>query len=100
LLLSKSNHENKTFSLATSSVLFSCSNQDDDYVNLPLGAFKFSDLAYDISNPPTEKVLNLVKTIYDGRLASDGLVSCGFCHLQENAFTHHGHTVSHGVIMP
>jgi cytochrome c peroxidase len=44
-----------------------------------------------------KKDLNLVKLFYDGRLASDGLVSCGFCHLQENAFTHHGHTVSHGV---
>ncbi|WP_321540499.1 cytochrome-c peroxidase [Flavobacterium piscinae] len=34
---------------------------------------------------------------YDGRLASDGVVSCGFCHIQEDAFTHHGHTFSHGV---
>jgi cytochrome c peroxidase len=58
----------------------------------------FPDLAYDIStNPPTEKGFELGKNFYDGRLASDGLVSCGFCHLQENAFTHHGHTVSHGV---
>ncbi len=30
-------------------------------------------------------------------MSSDGLVSCGFCHIQENAFTHHGHTFSHGV---
>jgi cytochrome c peroxidase len=57
----------------------------------------FPDLTYDIStNPPTEKGFE-PKLFYDGRLASDGLVSCGFCHLQENAFTHHGHTVSHGV---
>jgi cytochrome c peroxidase len=56
-------------------------------------------LAYDITaNPPTEKDLNWVKTILWWS-ASDGLVSCGFCH-QENAFTHHGHTVSHGVTMP
>ena len=34
---------------------------------------------------------------YDGRLSSDGIVSCGFCHIQEDAFTHHGHSVSHGV---
>lgn len=49
-------------------------------------------------NPLTEKGFELGKKIfYDGRLASDGVVSCGFCHMQENAFTHHGHTFSHGV---
>jgi cytochrome c peroxidase len=47
------------------------------------------------TNPPTEKGFELGKKLfYDGRLASDGLVSCGFCHLQENAFTHHGHRKS------
>jgi hypothetical protein len=43
------NHENKTFSLAIP-LLFSCSNQDDDYVNLPLDfsvPSNFPDLAYD-----------------------------------------------------
>jgi cytochrome c peroxidase len=37
------------------------------------------------------------KLFYDGRLSSDGTISCGFCHIQEDAFTHHGHTFSHGV---
>jgi cytochrome c peroxidase len=56
-------------------------------------------VAYNIGlNKPTEKGFELGKKLfYDGRLASDGLVSCGFCHLQANAFTHHGHTFSHGV---
>ncbi|HOD10610.1 MAG TPA: cytochrome c peroxidase [Flavobacterium sp.] len=46
----------------------------------------------------TEKGFELGKKLfYDGRLASDGVVSCGFCHIQEDAFTHHGHTFSHGV---
>lgn len=82
-------------------LLISCSN-DDDYQNVPID-FKvpsnFPDLAYDFTNnPPTEKGFELGKKLfYDGRLASDGIVSCGFCHIQENAFTHHGHTVSHGV---
>ena len=50
------------------------------------------------NNPLTEKGFELGKKIfYDGRLASDGVVACGFCHIQENAFTHHGHTFSHGV---
>lgn len=83
-------------------LLLSCSGQDDAYVNLPLDfsvPSNFPDLKYDITaNPPTEKGFELGKKLfYDGRLASDGLVSCGFCHLQADAFTHHGHTVSHGV---
>lgn len=83
--------------------LWSCTkDRDDVYQNIPL-EFKvpsnFPPLAYDLSNnPPTEKGFELGKKLfYDGRLASDGLVSCGFCHIQEDAFTHHGHSLSHGV---
>lgn len=81
---------------------WSCTDNDDVYQNIPL-AFEvppnFPALAYDLANnPPTEKGFELGKKLfYDGRLSSDGLVSCGFCHIQQNAFTHHGHTVSHGV---
>ena len=81
----------------------SCSNEDDqEYQNIPIDfqvPSNFPPLAYDLSNNPlTEKGFELGKKLfYDGRLASDGLVSCGFCHIQEDAFTHHGHTVSHGV---
>lgn len=81
----------------------SCSNDDaDEYQNIPIDfqvPSNFPPLAYDLTNNPlTEKGFELGKKLfYDGRLASDGLVSCGFCHIQEDAFTHHGHTVSHGV---
>ena len=83
--------------------LMSCSNDDDqEYQSIPIDfqvPSNFPPLAYDLSNNPlTEKGFELGKKLfYDGRLASDGLVSCGFCHIQEDAFTHHGHTVSHGV---
>jgi cytochrome c peroxidase len=85
--------------------VMSCSNdgtEDDNYIDIPLEfavPSNFPALAYNIDlNKPTEKGFELGKKIfYDGRLASDGLVSCGFCHIQANAFTHHGHTVSHGV---
>lgn len=83
--------------------LWGCSNdQDDVYQNIPL-EFKvpsnFPPLAYDLTNnPPTQKGFELGKKLfYEGRLASDGIVSCGFCHIQEDAFTHHGHSLSHGV---
>ncbi|WP_149207766.1 cytochrome-c peroxidase [Flavobacterium johnsoniae] len=84
-------------------LLISCSDSEEkQYVNVPLDftiPSNFPSAAYNIEgNKPTEKGFELGKKLfYDGRLASDGLVSCGFCHLQANAFTHHGHTVSHGV---
>ncbi|MBW1297995.1 cytochrome-c peroxidase [Aquimarina litoralis] len=84
----------------------SCSSDKGEYVPIdqnPKLEFEipsnFPDLDYDInSNPPTEKGFELGKKLfYDGRLASDGVVSCGFCHIQDFAFTHHTHIVSHGV---
>lgn len=83
-------------------LLWSCSDNDDNYVDVPI-TFKvpsnFPPLAYDLqANPITEKGFELGrKLFYDGRLSSDGTISCGFCHEQQNAFTHHGHTVSQGV---
>lgn len=82
--------------------LWSCSNNEEVYVDVPLELNKpsnFPSLAYNIGqNPPTEKGFELGKKIfYDGRLSSNGTISCGFCHIQQNAFTHHGHTVSHGI---
>lgn len=86
-------------------VLLSCyywSADTVEYTDIPLEIeipSNFPPLAYDIAaNPPTEKGVELGKKLfYDGRLSSDGVISCGFCHIQEHAFTHHGHTVSHGV---
>jgi cytochrome c peroxidase len=82
--------------------IFSCSANDDTYIDRPLDfsvPSNFPALAYDIDlNPPTEKGFELGKKLfYDGRLSSDGIVSCGFCHIQEDAFTHHGHVFSHGI---
>lgn len=49
-------------------------------------------------NPITKNGVELGrKLFYEGRLSRNNTISCGFCHIQENAFTHHGHTVSHGV---
>jgi cytochrome c peroxidase len=82
--------------------LIGCSADDAEYENIPLTfevPSNFPPLAYNLDNNPlTEKGFELGKKLfYDGRLASDGIVSCGFCHIQEDAFTHHGHSFSHGV---
>ena len=96
---------NKIYSLVILVLLISgCASDNDDssYQNIPIDyqiPSNFPPLAYNMANNPlTEKGFELGKKIfYDGRLASDGVVSCGFCHIQEDAFTHHGHTFSHGV---
>ena len=49
-------------------------------------------------NPVTVNGVALGKKLfYEGRLSRNNSISCGFCHIQENAFTHHGHPVSHGI---
>ena len=59
----------------------------------------FPSPVYDIdANRPTQEGFDLGKKLfYDGRLSSTGVISCGFCHIQEFSFTHHTHIVSHGV---
>ncbi|MFN2261112.1 MAG: cytochrome-c peroxidase [Psychroflexus sp.] len=93
------------------SVLFmlfvACGSDDSTYENIeeenkaldfPQPDF-FPTPTYDLDeNPPTEKGFELGKKLfYDGRLSSTGVISCGFCHIQEFSFTHHTHIVSHGV---
>ena len=59
----------------------------------------FPDPVYDLSeNPLTEEGIALGKMLfYDTRLSRTNMVSCGICHMQPSAFTHHGHDISHGV---
>lgn len=92
----------KIFLILLAFVVCGCSNDDDEYQKVPLSfqvPSNFPELAYDLSNNPlTQKGFELGKKLfYDGRLSSDGVVSCGFCHIQADAFTHHGHSFSHGV---
>ena len=37
------------------------------------------------------------KLFYETMLSANNTISCGSCHIQTAAFTHHGHTVSHGI---
>lgn len=59
----------------------------------------FPEPAYNMSqNPVTKAGFELGKKLfYDGKLSRDGSISCGSCHISFNAFTHHGHDVSHGI---
>ncbi|MES2543248.1 MAG: cytochrome c peroxidase [Bacteroidota bacterium] len=84
------------------SFFIGCSNEDSEYAAIPINfevPSNFPPLVYNLEdNPLTDKGFELGKKLfYDGRLSSDGTVSCGFCHEQSSAFTHHGHSVSQGV---
>lgn len=59
----------------------------------------FPEMSFDSTeNPVTKNGVELGrKLFYEGKLSRNNTISCGFCHIQENAFTHHGHNVSHGV---
>lgn len=84
-------------------VFMSCAKQEEaPYVAVDPVFEKpsnFPESHYDLaSNPITKAGFDLGKKLfYDGKLASDGVVSCAFCHQQKFAFTHHGHPLSHGV---
>ncbi|MGB4772312.1 MAG: cytochrome c peroxidase [Chitinophagaceae bacterium] len=50
------------------------------------------------NNPVTEEGFELGrKLFYETKLSADNTISCGTCHIQTSAFTHHGHSVSHGI---
>ncbi|MFX1705460.1 cytochrome c peroxidase [Chitinophaga sp. CC14] len=50
------------------------------------------------SNPVTKEGFELGrKLFYEPRLSRNNTISCGSCHIQTAAFTHHGHDVSHGI---
>jgi cytochrome c peroxidase len=59
----------------------------------------FPSPKYDFSkNPVTTEGFKLGrKQFYDGKLSRDGTISCAECHSQSYAFTHHGHSISHGI---
>lgn len=60
--------------------------------NFPEPVYRFRD------NEVTEKGFNLGrKLFYDPILSANNTISCGSCHIQSAAFTHHGHDISHGI---
>ncbi len=82
-------------------ICFSSCNKEEkgNYVldiNIPSN---FPSMVYNLeSNPVTKNGFELGKKLfYDGKLAADNIISCGFCHEQAFAFTHHGHNISLGV---
>lgn len=60
--------------------------------NFPEPVYNFTQ------NPVTKAGFELGRFLfYDTRLSANNKISCGFCHIQSDAFTQHGHVVSHGI---
>ncbi len=78
-----------------------CSKDGDEALTpMPLKIpSNFPAAAYALDrNPITKEGFELGrKLFYDGQLSRDGSISCGSCHIQGSAFTHHGHDLSHGI---
>src|SRR6218665_3994545 len=50
------------------------------------------------TNPVTREGFELGrKLFYEPRFSRNNTISCGSCHIQSAAFTHHGHDISHGI---
>ena len=60
--------------------------------NFPAPAYHFA------TNTVTKDGFELGrKLFYEPMLSANNTISCGSCHIQTSAFTHHGHSLSHGI---
>lgn len=80
----------------------SCKKEIEDTISGFTGFSKpehFPDPAYHFdTNPVTEEGFELGRRLfYEPRLSRNNTISCGSCHIQASAFTHHGHDISHGI---
>ncbi len=57
----------------------------------------FPEFTYETTPLTKNKIALGKKLFYEGKLSGNNAISCGFCHIQEFAFTHHGHSISHGI---
>ncbi|MVZ65061.1 c-type cytochrome [Sphingobacterium sp. DK4209] len=83
-------------------IIFACQKADhfvDEYLISFTKPKHFPEPNYNFpGNPISKEKFDLGKKLfYDPILSRDNTISCSSCHIPENAFTHHGHDVSHGI---
>jgi cytochrome c peroxidase len=83
-------------------MLLACGRESTEGVSPEIKFVKpanFPEPTYNFANNPvTTAGFELGrKLFYDPRLSRDNTISCGSCHQQGSAFTHHGHDLSHGI---
>ena len=82
--------------------IWACKKADDihlaDFASFNKPAH-FPEPTYSFAiTPLTKETFELGRKLFhDGILSRDNTISCASCHLGQNAFTHHGHDVSHGI---
>ncbi|HNU87602.1 MAG TPA: cytochrome c peroxidase [Ferruginibacter sp.] len=83
--------------------IYACQKEVTETAPAPFAGFQkpanFPEPAYHFNtNTVTKDGFELGrKLFYETMLSVNNTISCGSCHIQTSAFTHHGHTVSHGV---
>jgi cytochrome c peroxidase len=79
--------------------MYACRKELADIFNGFQRPSNFPEPVYHFNtNPVTKEGFELGrKLFYDPILSADNSISCGSCHIQTAAFTHHGHSVSHGI---
>ena len=87
------------FVIVVALTVFACSKAGVEMFAGFVQPVKFPEPAYHFNtNPVTKAGFELGKKLfYETRLSRNNTVSCGFCHIQSAAFTHHGHNISHGI---
>src|SRR5688500_14166056 len=83
-------------------VIFACQKGVEKQVETLFGFKKpanFPEPVYKLAqNPVTKDGFELGRALfYEPMLSGDNTISCGTCHIQSAAFTHHGHDLSHGI---
>lgn len=104
LMMKKKIHTLKQWGFTVLSIAFcvACSPDEVNYVDRPFDLeipSNFPPVAQDLSgNYPTVVGVKLGRRLfYDPQLSRNNTISCSHCHQQAYAFTHHGHTFSHGI---
>lgn len=98
----KGKYSTKFLWALTALFLFAC--QEDAETGVPVDEVLilnfpnyFPEFTYESTPLTKNKVALGKKLFYEGKLSRNNTISCGFCHIQEFAFTHHGHGISHGI---
>lgn len=87
-------------------ILMGCKNDEKNVNPIPQESFEgfykpehFPSIQqpFDVSKINEKSFLLGKRLFYDPILSRDSTISCGSCHIQASAFTHHGHDVSHGI---
>jgi len=84
-------------------VVFACNKADKlDILDLEFKLTKpshFPEPKYNLENNSISSAQFELgrKLFYEPLLSRNNTISCGSCHINQHAFTHHGHDISHGI---